>query len=421
MAVKKTAKAKTAAKPAAKTVKSKAAAKAAGSAAAKKSVAKKDKSVINVAVLGAGNRGRGVVWNLLRDSKRKVKVVSVFDPDKGQSKRAIGKDCWDYPDAKICNSYQEAIAAPGVDWVMVFSPNAFHKEQIIEAFKQGKDVFTEKPLATKVEDCEKIFEAHRKSGGKKFATGFVLRYAPIYRKAKELLDSGVLGDVLSIDANENIDPHHGVYILCNWRRLTKIAGPHVLEKCCHDLDLINWFCQSHASKVAAFGGLDLFKPENKKYEKEFPHTFTRAWEDPHGVESAFTSDKDLMDNLVSIFEYRNGIRVMFQCTMSNAIPERRMYFSCTKGNMVVELYSSTLKYAIHGQNEVTIRFGADGHGGGDSYIMKELYEGPMTTAALPICSGSEGLESAVLALCIDKAAKTRKMVDVEPVWKALKR
>ncbi len=375
---------------------------------------------VRVAVLGAGNRGRGVVWNLLRDSVRKVKVLSVYDPDMEQAKRAISADCWNYPDAKICASYQEAIAVPGVDWVMVFSPNAYHKEQILEGFRQGKDVFTEKPLATKIEDCEAIFEAHRKSG-RKFATGFVLRYAPIYRKVKELLDSGVLGDIMSIDANENIDPHHGVYILCNWRRQTKYAGPHILEKCCHDLDLINWFCQSHVSKVAAFGGLDLFKPENRKMEKEFPGTFTRAWEDPHGVESAFTSDKDLMDNLVSAFEYRNGIRVMFQCTMSNAIPERRMYFTCTKGNLVVELYSSTLKYAVHGQNEVTIRFGMDGHGGGDSYIMKELYEGPMTTDALPTCSGSEGLESAVLALCIDKAAKSRKVVDVEPVWKKLNR
>ena len=128
-----------------------------------------------------------------------------------------------------------------------------------------------------------------------------------------------------------------------------------------------------------------------------------------------------MDNLVSVFEYRNGIRVQFQCTMSNAIPERRMAFTCSRGNIVVELYSSTLKYQLLGQNMVTIAFGGDGHGGGDAFIMKELYNGPMCKGELPQCSGSEGLESAVLALSIDEAARTNKVVDVEPTWAALNR
>ena len=62
----------------------------------------------------------------------------------------------------------------------------------------------------------------------------------------------------------------------------------------------------------------------------------------------------------------------------------------------------------------------DGHGGGDDYIMKELYES-MTTGAKPKCSGNEGLESAVYALALDKAAQTRQVVDLEPVWKELGR
>ena len=85
------------------------------------------------------------------------------------------------------------------------------------AFKAGKNVFSEKPLATKVEDCQEIFEAHKKSG-LLFATGFVLRYSKLYRKVKDLIVSGELGKVLSIDANENITPSHGGYIMMNWRR-----------------------------------------------------------------------------------------------------------------------------------------------------------------------------------------------------------
>ena len=112
---------------------------------------------------------------------------------------------------------------PGVEWAMVFSPNCFHAEQIIASFEAGKHVFTEKPLATSIGDCVRIFEAHRRSG-RHFATGFVLRYSPIYRKVKALLDAGTIGRILSIDANENIRPEHGAYIMRNWRRRRELSG-----------------------------------------------------------------------------------------------------------------------------------------------------------------------------------------------------
>jgi len=378
----------------------------------------KNKKTINVAVISSGSRSREVTNNLLRDSDRNVKILSVFDPDKKQCKIAL--ELWNSPDVAICDTYQEAINTPGVDWVMVFSPNAFHKEHILAGFAAGKNVFSEKPLATKIEDCQEIFEAHKKSD-LIFATGFVLRYSKLYRKAKDLISSGKLGKILSIDANENIAPGHGAAIMMNWRRLTEFAGPHILEKCCHDLDLINWFCDSLPTKISSFGGLDYFVPENQHYMEEYEEGVFRAWLDPHGKDSPFTADKDLMDNQVGIMQYRNGIRVMFQATMSNAIPERRMYFSCTEGTMVAELYSSTLKYKrIEDEGETVINFGSDGHGGGDDYIMKELYE-TMSEGVEPKCSGDEGLESAVVALAMDQAAQSNQMIDMEPIWKKLGR
>jgi predicted dehydrogenase len=347
-----------------------------------------------------------------------VKIISLFEPDKEVAQKTI--ETWNSPDTKICDSYQEAIDTDGVEWVMVFSPNVYHKEHIIYAFKQGKHVFSEKPLAVSVEDCQDVFNAHKQSESI-FATGFVLRYAPLYRKAKEILDSGKLGKIISIDANENITPAHGGYIMRNWRRFTKYAGPHILEKCCHDIDLLNWLCESIPTRAASFGGLDFFIPENEKMiDKYGKKTFT-AWPDPHAVDSPFTSEKDLKDNQVSILEYRNKIRVMFQATMSNAIPERRMYFSCTEGTMILELYSGILKYrCIKDEGETVINITGDGHGGGDDYIMKELYD-TMANDTTPKCSGDEGLESSVVAIILDQAAETGKVIDLEPIWKNLNR
>ena len=374
---------------------------------------------INVAVIACGSRSRGVVAKLLKDSNGNVNVLTVYDPDRAVAKRALAE--WGSPDTKICRSYKEAINFPGIDWVMVFSPNAYHKEHIMAGFAAGKHVFTEKPLATKIDDCRKIYEESKKVNVK-FATGFVLRYSPIYRKVKALLSSGEFGYLIAVDANENIQPHHGAYIMQNWRRLTKYAGPHILEKCTHDLDLLNWFVDSLPARVASFGGLDFFIPENQKLMDKYGEKFFCKWDDPHSVATPFTADKDLKDNQVAIMEYRNKVRVQFECTMSNELPERRMSFVCSEGNIVVEIYKGTLTCRKFGDEAATCYdFLGDGHGGGDDYIMKELYENVMCKNEDPACSGDEGLHSAVVALALDKAANTGRVIDMEPIWKSLGR
>ncbi len=374
---------------------------------------------VGIAVIGTGARS-GVAHGLIKNHER-ISLAAVYDPDKERAAQALEQ--WEMTDAVRCDSYQEAIRRDDVDWVMIFSPNAFHKEHILCAFDAGKHVFCEKPLATSIGDCQEIFEAHRKSG-LTFATGFVLRYAPLYRKVKELLDAGYIGKILSIDANENIAAAHGAYIMRNWRRLKKFSGPHILEKCCHDLDLINWFCGSLPSRIASFGGRNLFVPENRHLHETFKDeagkSLFEGWYDPQAEPCAFTSEKDMMDNQVAIMEYRNEIRVMFQATMANAIPERRMYFSGAEGTLIAELYSGVLKAKrLDGELEV-FELPGGGHGGGDGVQEVELYD-TMLNGVPPKCSGDEGLESAVVALGIEDAKDRGEVLDMEPIWKALNR
>lgn len=373
---------------------------------------------IQIAVIGCGNRSCTVVGNLLKDFRHEVEISTVYDPDLSECRHSLQE--WDVSDAQITSGPEEAIHFPGIDWVMIFSPNAFHKEHILAAFAAKKHVFSEKPLAVSIEDCQEIYQAWLRSGVI-FATGFVLRYGPIYRKVKELLDSGKFGRLLAIDGSEHITPSHGGYIMRNWRRHTKVAGPHILEKCCHDLDLINWFCGSLPSRVASFGGRMFFTSGNRYLEQKYGDSTFYTWRDPKAVKSAFDDDTDLMDTQVSIAEYRNGIKVSFSSSMANAIPERRLYFHCTEGSVMVELYHKLLQYRRLGEEAYsTLNIKTDGHGGGDAVIMKELFD-TMKNGTAPKCGGSEGLESAVFALALDRAATTGEVVDLEPVWKKLER
>ena len=380
-----------------------------------------NKGNINIGIIGAGLRS--AVTKLLFENDSCLRLKGIFDPDRKRAKERV--EMLGFPDATICESSEELTSSPEIDWIMIFSPNRCHAEHILAALNNNKHVFTEKPMATTMEDCENIFKAHIKSKCL-LATGFVLRYAPIYRKAKELLIAGAIGKILSIDANENLSVELGSFIMRNWRRKREQAGPYLLEKCCHDLDLLNWFTDSVPSKVASFGGLDFFLPENADMEKKYTgkngtNPFT-AIPDSHGADSPFTSDKDIIDNQVAILEYRNNVRVMFQSVLSNAIHERRMYIAGAEGTMILELFSGKIIVKKIGDESKQIfetKVG-DGHGGGDQIIMHELYEA-MCGNIPPKSSGTQGLESAIVALAIDKARNDGVVFDLEPIWQGLER
>ena len=97
----------------------------------------------------------------------------------------------------------------------------------------------------------------------------------------------------------------------NWHCHRAHAGTHMLEKCCHDLDLANWLMGSMPSRVASFGGLDFFKPEFAGQEKRFGYDTAgkspvyNVWRDPEGI-SPFNSDKDILDNRVSFWNTDPG-------------------------------------------------------------------------------------------------------------------
>jgi predicted dehydrogenase len=371
---------------------------------------------INIAVVGAGMRGCDVIKNLLLASKGKVHVQAVYDPDAENVQKAISN--WGASDATICEQATEAVNDSSIDWVMIFTPNYLHKQYILDAFAADKDVFCEKPLATTIADCKSICNAQRKSK-RVLATGFVLRYSMLYRKVKELLTSGDFGKILSINASENRETFGGGASMNNWRRFTEKSGPYILEKCSHDLDLLNWFTESIPARVAGFGGLDFFVPDNKhlwyKYGKE---TFSRLVPERRR-QCPFSSDKDVKDNHSAVIEYRNGVKAMFQLTLANAIPERRMYISCTEGTISLELFSGKLKYRTLADSYVTtLNFPGGGHGGGDVIMAKELCD-VLLNNATPVTGALEGLECAVACIGIDEAMNTNSVVDLEPVWKSL--
>ncbi len=380
---------------------------------------------IRIGLIGCGGRLRGVVGELFKATKN-AEIVALCDPNP----HSIEATLQAYnPQAKVYEDYRSLVRDPNIDWVMIGSWNCFHAEHTIAAFKAGKHVFCEKPLALTVKDCLAMRNAWKKSG-KLFSIGFTLRYSPHYRRIKELLSAGKIGKILSMEFNETLDFNHGGYIHADWRRKTEWAGSHLLEKCCHDIDLVNWMTDSLAVKAASFGGCDFFNKANVHHVKRLGKSpqgvkafSTWSHDKIHGnIIDPFTSDKDILDNQVAIIQFASGARATFHTNCSTGIPERRMYICGTEGTLRADVINGTIEVKRIGFNtqvEDCRTSAAGGHGGGDSILGQSLAD-TMLKGKAPLTSLEDGLRSAFTAFGIDEAQRTGKVFDLTPLWRQAK-
>jgi predicted dehydrogenase len=378
--------------------------------------------LVGIGLIGCGGRLREVVRNLTAATDQ-VRIVALCDPN-AHSIRAT-QDAFN-SGARVHEDYRDLVRDPAVDWVMIGSWNCFHARHAIAAFEAGKHVFCEKPLALSVADCLAMRDACRASG-KLFSLGFTLRYSPHYRRIRAILESGKIGSILSMEFNETIAFNHGGYIHADWRRKTEWAGSHLLEKCCHDLDLVNWMTGSLAVKAASFGGCDFFTPANSHHSArlgkspEGKDAFT-TWNNDTirgNIINPFNDDKDILDNQVAILQFANGIRATFHANCCAAIPERRMVLCGTEGALRSDVISGQLDVQRIGFDTVLEDCRTDasgGHGGGDSVLGASLAD-TMLNGAPPLASIEDGLRAAFTAFGIDEAQRTGAVVDLTPLWR----
>jgi myo-inositol 2-dehydrogenase/D-chiro-inositol 1-dehydrogenase len=152
--------------------------------------------------------------------------------------------------AERYSNFSEMCASSNVDAVLIASPSALHTEQISEALDSGKHVFSEKPLGVTVRDCLEAEQAVARRPDKVFMLGFMRRFDPSYRYAKEKVASGEIGRVILFRAYSQ-DPEK---FIDGSIAFAPHSGGHFLDMCVHDIDLARWFTGSEPTEVWAAGG-----------------------------------------------------------------------------------------------------------------------------------------------------------------------
>lgn len=404
----------------------------------------------HLAVIGCGLRsdcymcqlrdGLGKEWQLVALADPNPKAVEVYVRNFGNESIHIFSDG---------PELLEKMAGK-LDAVIIASPNAKHLESVEPAMKIGLTILLEKPVATSVDDCKSMWHSYISADKPPLVVGFVLRYTNFYRKIKELIARGDCGQILSIEATEMMGAPLTTMFVRGWRRFEDMSGPLILEKCSHDLDLLNWFADSKASQVSSFGARTHFikNPDAAMHCKDCslknscryavhkiaPYLLDTSRKDELGelIPSdndicVFNSDKDIWDHQVVNIKYENGILAGFTVCMDQPRTTRTIKINGTEAQIFGDIGKDHLEIRYHLKEgsedekieQIPIEHDNSSHHGGDSVIANQLKAMLRGEQSPPLAGLREGIEACLLALAAERSAKENKIMNEQQIYQNL--
>jgi len=407
--------------------------------------------MIQAIMIGAGARGIGAYGGYALMHPDQIRFVAVADPD--PVRRGYFATQHKIPADRQFSTDKEILALPKLaDACFLCTQDALHFEAAMQAIAQGYHLFLEKPMAISPREVSMIAR-QAKAFHSRVMIGHVLRYTSFFRAIRELLDQGAIGDLVTIQHNENVSFWHQAhsYVRGNWRNLA-VASPMILAKSCHDLDLLIWFADSTPKYVSSFGSLSHFKsanapegaparcmdgcPKQDTCPYFAPKVYTSApdWmrlavandmsdasmlehlkSGPYG-RCVYRCDNDVVDHQVVGLEFENGVTAAFTMTAFTHENTRTIKLMGSKGEIRGHMDKQELELHIFGNESVRqIRTdeGASGHGGGDDGIMA-AFVAELNQPGIP---DHTNLDSAVWAHLTAFAAETgrleKRVVDLQ--------
>ena len=210
-----------------------------------------------VAVVGLGARGHHTYAKYQHLFPERMKIVAIADID--PEKVEICKNEFNVSDDMCFSSAMDLLEKDKLaDVVIIATQDGDHREHTLKAIEKGYEILLEKPISNNPLDCIEIRDKAIEYG-RNITVCHVLRYTMFYKKIKEAIVNKVIGDVVSVQAIENVGYWHQAhsFVRGNWSNSNE-TSPMILQKCCHDFDIINWLIGKKCLSVSSYGSLKYF-------------------------------------------------------------------------------------------------------------------------------------------------------------------
>ena len=426
--------------------------------------------IYSVAIIGCGSRGQNAYGKYMFECKDMFEIVSLCDIN--ETMLGIARDKFGVKSENCFTDSEEFFKAKRADVLVLATQDRDHVSQCVKALQLGYDVLLEKPISPIESELYELLEAQKKYGGKVIVC-HVLRYAPAFIKVKQIIDSGDIGKIVSIDWTEQVAYWHQAhsFVRGNWRNDVE-TSPMIMQKCCHDLDLLQYYANSKCDSVYSVGDLSFFNRANQpegaadrcqdcKYIQTCPYSAERVYVQqfvnigsitgwpfdvvdytrPITVESlrkayqnnqygrcVFACDNNVVDNQNVVIQFENKIKASLTMTGFTGYAGRKLVIHGTLGEIEMDENRDMLKVSVYGEEkdvydvrkseaysikEIVNSTAKDefGHGGGDQLLIHDFYQALAgeTDAKTTL---EKSIESHLMALAAEKSRKLGKTIKV---------
>ena len=411
---------------------------------------------IKMMIIGAGGRGNKYA-TLAAKIPEEVEIVAVAEPRKFHREKMAREN--GIPPEHVFKCWKDAVSHKKIaDAVAICTQDIMHVEPMQAFAKKGYHILLEKPMAPDAEGCQAIIQSAI-DNNIILAVCHVMRYTKYTQTLKEIVDSGKIGEIVSIQHLEPIGYWHYAhsYVRGNWRQESESSSA-LLAKSCHDLDWIRYIMNSPCRKISSFGSLKYFRKENKpssagercincSIESSCPYSAKRfymdrlerkqlgwpldvmspemtlgsvtkaLWEGPYG-RCVFACDNDVVDNQVVNMEFMGGSTASFSMMACSRYGGRRTTIFGTMGELIgdgskINIYDFLTNKTTEIDTEAGDTGFAGGHGGGDSNVLSHFVDALSTGDTNQILTGPEiSLESHLMVFAAEKARKENIVVNM---------
>ncbi|NQU42197.1 Gfo/Idh/MocA family oxidoreductase [bacterium] len=388
-----------------------------------------------VAFIGTG--GRSVAYAAPYVLDEDIEIVALADPLE-KHRKAMARLAEIPAGFAEYDDWRKMMAChDDLDGVVISTPNNIHAEPAVACYERGLPIALEKPLEVSKERCEWILNTEKECQGRSLI-GFVLRSTPFYSKIHELIRDGAIGEIVSIQADELAG--WGLSSIMNrspWRRYIATSGGSLLEKCCHDMDILNWLIGCRPMSLFSYGKRLIFrgnsalpevcdecgvaktcpyfkKPQPIGHEDQAEgtlHKFIRE-----GNLCIYNSDKDIMDVQSVCIEYESGAVANFLLNFnaSGRRAGRNFHAIGLKGRIWGNFDDKKVYLHDNLKGETVFDASGDGsgHGGGDaihSMKLKRMMDDP---SYRPKQNAAAGYLGAVMCFASDLSRVEGRRVDL---------